>query len=137
MKNRRLFSILGATALMAGVAFPAVAGDNSTTFREPYVPDVGAAPNQYPKGANPAEFNQLPARVEATIRSQCGVDTIGKIKEGTMNGQTVYRVQFQRQSDLKPRPELVIATDGTILKEKHLANIGVDEHPLADVPSNR
>jgi hypothetical protein len=45
--------------------------------------------------------------------------------------------KFQRKSDLKARPELIIAPDGTVLKEKHMANAGVDENPVADIPSNR
>lgn len=67
--------------------------------------------------------NQLPAPVQSAIRSQGGGDPIYKIIIQNNDGQLIYRVQFQHRDATHLHPELVIAADGTLLKQKHMANM--------------
>lgn len=138
MKNRKLYSIVAAAGIMAAV-LPAMASDSSAcgTFCEPYVADVGATPekcsSQY--AAERVDFSQLPPPVKATVQAQRGTDVITQINQETRNERTVYCVQFKGHAD-HARPELVVASDGSILKGKHSSK-PANGSELADVPVNR
>ena len=132
MKNRTFYSIVASAGVIA-VALPSIASDNiAGTFREPYVSDVGAAPRQC---SDQITFDQLPPPVQATVRAQRGTDVITKIDTETKHGQTVYCIQFQKHAD-QPRPELVVAPDGKIVKERGMAK-GFGAPDVAVAPDNR
>ncbi|HWD18750.1 MAG TPA: hypothetical protein VHB20_05680 [Verrucomicrobiae bacterium] len=65
-------------------------------------------------------FDQLPASVQSTIRNQIGDQQITKIKQETKDGQTAYKIEFQRKDWYSMRPTITVAADGSILKESHL-----------------
>ena len=77
-------------------------------------------------------LDQLPQAAQITVRNQIGDDQIVKIKEVTRDGQTAYRVELQRKDWHSERPALVVAADGSILKESHLKTI--DEPAGAQAP---
>jgi putative membrane protein len=64
-------------------------------------------------GAQTMSYNDVPAKVQETIKAQGG-STDAKIKKHQMNGKTAYKVQIKK--DGKNR-ELHIAEDGTIIKD--------------------
>ncbi|HEX3719654.1 MAG TPA: hypothetical protein VH595_17010 [Verrucomicrobiae bacterium] len=135
MKNKTLLSVVTAAGLM-GAVLPCVAGNNSSannTFREPYVADVGTSVTAVPESL---AWRQLPANVQSTIRDQAGNDPISQIKMDTKNGATVYCVTFETRKAAYPRPELVVAPDGSIVKEKNMGNAALNG-PEMDYPSNR
>jgi hypothetical protein len=68
-------------------------------------------------------LDQLPQAAQITIRNQIGDDQIVKIKEVSKDGQTAYRVELQRKDWHSERPTLVVAADGSILKESHMRTI--------------
>lgn len=117
-------------------ALPCVAGDDSNannTFREPYVADVGASGTVVPDSL---AWSAVPANVQSTIRNQAGNDPISQIKMDTENGAIVYCVTFESRKAAYPRPELVVASDGSIVKEKNMGNAALNG-PEMDFPSNR
>jgi hypothetical protein len=135
MKNKTLLSVVTAGGLMAA-ALPCVAGDNSSannTFREPYVADVGTSVTAAPTSL---AWRELPANVQSTIHDQAGNDPISQIKMDTKNGATVYRITFECRKAAYPRPELVVAPDGSIVKEQNMGNAALNG-PEMDYTSNR
>ncbi len=138
MKNRKLYSVVVAAAVLA-VVLPAGAWDcgAGSTLREPYVADAGTAPGKCSgsKAAEPIDFSELPPPVKETVQAQRGTDVITKIEVETRDGTTVYCVQFENHAD-HARPELVVAADGKIVKEKNVAK--ADNGPRrTDLPINR
>jgi hypothetical protein len=136
MKTQKLYSILTAAGLIVAVLPGVALGESSiATFPEPYVPDIGAAPSQYEYEAQQIPFGELPAPVQATVRAQRGTDVISRITTEKKSGRMLYCIQFKKHSD-HPRPELVVAPNGTIVKEKHMAS-SVGGPEVVDVPVNR
>jgi hypothetical protein len=61
--------------------------------------------------ATTLSYNDLPAKVQDTIKAQGGsADSVKNVKKHTRNGQTVYTARVNGKS-------LQIAEDGTIVKE--------------------
>lgn len=114
MKNIKLFS-LGTALGLVTLALPAVAADCSTANT--------SANWSVSRVADAVALDQLPPKVQATVRGQAGADQIHQIKAETKDGQTVYCVEFNRSSAWRMRPELIVAADGSIVKEKHMGNI--------------
>lgn len=138
MKIQQLFSTIAAIGLLASAA-PVFGGtcSHNPGFKEPYVSDVGATSScQASLVSDYVGFDQLPPQVQSAIRSQCGNAAIDKIKIETKDGQTVYRVKFDSRTAWRMRPELVIASDGSVLKEKHMANV-INEPAGSSLPDNR
>lgn len=137
MKNRKLYSIVAA-GIMAAL-LPVVAADSGAggALREPYVADVGATPEKSSSSivAERVDFNQLPPPVKATVQAQRGTDVITQINLDNSNGRVVYHVQFKGRAD-HARPELVVASDGTILKGRR-ASKPATKAEVANVPVNR
>ncbi|HEX3988943.1 MAG TPA: hypothetical protein VHZ30_05890, partial [Verrucomicrobiae bacterium] len=85
--------------------------------------------------AERVDFSQLPPPVKATVQAQRGTDVITAIKSETQNSRVVYHVQFKQHDD-HPRPELLVASDGRILKGKR-ASKPFSGAEVTDVPVNR
>jgi hypothetical protein len=138
MKNRKLYSIVAAAGIMVTV-LPVMAADSSKDGipQEPYVAGVGVAPGKCSSStvAEHVDFSQLPPPVKATVQAQRGADVITAINSETQNGRIIYHVQFKGHSD-HARPELVVASDGTILKGKH-ASKPANLSEVTDAPVNR
>jgi hypothetical protein len=138
MKIRKLYSIVAAAGIMA-VVFPVAASDNSSSgiSREPCVANAVTVPGKCSDSmaAERVDFSQLPPPVKATVEAQRGTDVITAINSETLNSRVVYHVQFKGHDD-HPRPELVVASDGTILKGKR-ASKPVKGTEVANVPVNR
>ncbi|HUS36928.1 MAG TPA: DUF4142 domain-containing protein [Verrucomicrobiae bacterium] len=64
-------------------------------------------------GAQTLSYNDVPAKVQETIKAQGG-STDAKIKKHQMNGKTAYKVQIRKEGKNR---ELHIAEDGTIIKD--------------------
>jgi putative membrane protein len=65
------------------------------------------------KDAKVMSFNETPAKVQATIKTEGGTDTT-KVKKHTMNGKTAYKVEIEKDGRNRV---LHIAEDGTIIKD--------------------
>jgi hypothetical protein len=65
----------------------------------------------------------LPQPAQTTIRNQIGAEPIAKIKQESKDGQTSYRVELPRPHWYSERPSLLVAGDGSLLKESHMKNI--------------
>ena len=112
-----------------------------TTMNTPYSSDffglqqeeVGA-----PRGAYlpPAEmdFSQLPQPVQATIVQQTRGAFIDKIIRQTRQGQTVYKVELRPQSGQIVQGILVVASDGTLLKERYMGEAAGANLPPVNPP---
>ncbi|HEY3855418.1 MAG TPA: hypothetical protein VGO67_13585 [Verrucomicrobiae bacterium] len=138
MKNRKLYSIVAAVGITAAVVLPVAASDNgaNVTLQERYAAEAAATPVKGldSMAAERVDFSQLPAPVKAAVQAQRGNDVITAINSQIQSSRVVYHVQFKGRGD-HPRPELVVASDGTILKGKHAKPAKSAE--IADVPVNR
>ena len=68
------------------------------------------------KGATTLSYNELPSKVQATVRSETGSDNIKSAKKHMMNGKTAYKVEVQKDG----RNRVIhIAEDGTIIKDNN------------------
>ena len=134
----------GAVTDTVHVVVPAAASDTapSGNLREAHVVVVGTLPvGTLPtKGsdslaAEKVDFNQLPPPVKETVQAQRGTDVITAINSDTENSRTLYHVQFKGRTDI-PRPELVVASDGTILHGRR-ASKSIKGAEVAVAPANR
>lgn len=69
------------------------------------------------------EFEQVPKAVQRTItsmRSQADATPVGQITREMHEGQTVYRVQFQRRPGQLFHPTLIVAENGDLLESFHV-----------------
>jgi hypothetical protein len=99
MKNT-ILSLAAATGLLAGCA---TSHDNN--------------------GASAMTINQLPPSAQTTVRNEVGDEQISSIKEENKEGQTAYRIELDHRNVDMMRDYIVVAADGSILKEsRHLAS---------------
>ena len=57
-------------------------------------------------------FNELPSAVQNTIRTEAGLAPIEEIRQGTVNGRTVYQTAFTKNGK---HTDLRVAEDGSIV----------------------
>lgn len=74
-------------------------------------------------GGKDVTIDQLPQAAQTTIRNQIGDQQIAKIREETKDGQTAYKVELQKKNWHSMRPDLIVAADGSILKESHMEKV--------------
>jgi len=68
-----------------------------------------------------AEFNKLPAAVQKTVKSHAPQAEIASVNETKRDGMTVYEIAF---TDEGKNPKIVVAPDGTILRNDALGAAG-------------
>jgi hypothetical protein len=103
MKKIQLLSLAAAAGLLAGCA-TSHEGENN--------------------GTSAMTINQLPPAAQTTVRNEIGDQQIFSIKEENKEGQTAYKVEVDHRSADMMRDSLVVAADGSILKEsRHLASL--------------
>ena len=136
MKNTiQILSLAAAAALIAGCSSP------SNQYPQTPVPPNGTSVDMSRNtdgtaGNSAYNFNQgsytpkqevtldqLPQPSQTTIRNQIGNVQIENIKQETKDGEVVYRVELQRKNWHSGRPNLVVAADGSLLKESHMKTI--------------
>jgi len=66
--------------------------------------------------AKTLSFNEVPQKVQDTIKAQGGTSDVKNIKRHTMNGKTAYKVEFKKEGR---NTVLHIAEDGTIIKDNN------------------
>ena len=59
------------------------------------------------------DFNQLPAAVQKTVRTQAPNAEIADVDQKTRDGMTVYEVKFR---DKDQHPPMEVAADGTLMR---------------------
>ena len=131
--NPILFSLATAAGLIVGCAsnenihtMPTPPNGTSVDMRPQYRWHRGQSAHHrfnqgsYTPSREAVTIDQLPQAAQVTIRNQIGDDQIVKIKQETRDGQTAYRVELQRKDWHSERPTLVVAADGSILKERHM-----------------
>ena len=98
-----------------------------TTMNAPYSSDTAGVQDEAMAGAPVAylprsemDFSQLPQPVQAAIRQEAQNVPIDKIIRETKRGDTVYKVELKRGDGRVFHGSIVIAADGTVLKESHL-----------------
>ncbi|HZM03212.1 MAG TPA: hypothetical protein VFC44_09325 [Candidatus Saccharimonadales bacterium] len=94
MKNIQILSLAAAAGLLAGCASYQDHSESSAMT-----------------------INQLPPAAQTTVRNEIGSQPISCIKQETKDGQTAYKVELQRQGMSPMHESLVVAADGSILKE--------------------
>ena len=62
-------------------------------------------------------LDQLPPAAQQTVRNEVGDTQIYSIKQCDKDGQTAYKVEVQRNGFSLMKPTLVVAQDGSIIKE--------------------
>lgn len=67
-------------------------------------------------------YDQLPLAVQAAIQQQAHNQPIIKIKRETRKGQTVYKVELKAEQGALLHGTLIIAGDGSILKESRVSD---------------
>lgn len=58
-------------------------------------------------------FNQLPAVVQTTLRNQAGQSAIDIVRQGTLNGRTVYEAFYNRDGETRV---VRVAEDGSVVR---------------------
>jgi hypothetical protein len=74
-------------------------------------------------GGKDVTFDQLPQAAQTTIRNQIGDQQVAKIREETKDGQTAYKIELQKKNWHSLRPDLIVAADGSIIKESHMEKV--------------
>ena len=59
------------------------------------------------------EFNELPAAVQKTVRTQAPNAEIADVGQKTRDGITIYEIQFR---DKERHPAMAVAADGTLMR---------------------
>jgi hypothetical protein len=79
-------------------------------------------------------LEQLPAAAQTTIRNQVGDQQIVSIRPETKDGETAYKVELQKKSWHAMKPSLIVAADGSLLKESHMPGPAINEAAGAQAP---
>ena len=74
-------------------------------------------------GGKDVTIDQLPTAAQQTIRNTIGDQQIAKIRQETKDGQTAYKVELQKKGFFAMRPDLIVAADGSIIKESHMEKV--------------
>lgn len=61
----------------------------------------------------PVPFNQLPATVQRTLRGQAGQSAIDTVRQGTLDGKTVYEAFYSKDGETRV---LRVGKDGSLLR---------------------
>lgn len=101
MKKIQILSVLAAAGLVAGCSSMGNKETSTTAMT----------------------LDQLPQAAQTTVRNEVGDTQIYSIKQESKDGQTAYKVEVDRRGFYPMRPSLIVAQDGSILKEsRDLAN---------------
>jgi putative membrane protein len=76
----------------------------------------GKADYDNDKTAKTLNYSELPAKVQATVKSESGSENIKSARKHQMNGKTAYKVEVQKDGRNRV---LHIAEDGTIIKDNN------------------
>jgi hypothetical protein len=133
MKVATWFSLMAAAGLMAGCSSEPV-NNNMTgatapdlTMSAPFSSDAAGAENP---GVPPLSdaylplgltLDQLPPAAQATIRQQARDRIIFRIRRESRDGKNVYKVELKRQGWDLFHGTLIVAADGTVVKEAHIS----------------
>jgi hypothetical protein len=102
--NERFLTQLGRTAPNEGVGRPPswqiLTGGEASTAGQ--LSDLKAVP-----------FNQLPATVQRTLRGQAGQSAIDSVRQGTLDGKTVYEAFYSKGGENRV---VRVAQDGSLLR---------------------
>ena len=117
MKTKSLLVGLGVGIL--GFTSTLVAG-----VSEPYVADVGAGIKctQQADISNRKALEQLPPPARETVERTIGNDPIRSVKTQTKSGTEVYLVKLDRRPGTEAYPTVLVAQDGTLVRESHMDN---------------
>jgi len=88
-----------------------------------YATDTTGGAYGYNPGGNAKyvlTLDQLPQPAQIAILQTIAGEPIERIKQENRDGQTVYRVEMQRTDWHSPHPTLLVAADGTFIRESHL-----------------
>lgn len=69
------------------------------------------------------KFADLPAAVKSTVQQHGSQSEIEDIDRETRNGRIVYEIEFRREG---PNREIVVAEDGTLIKNEAVGRPGAD-----------
>lgn len=111
--KKLLVSAIAAVA-MSGVTSPTCVQAQATTMQEHQTGDMKMMPLS---NEHQMSYDNVPQKVKDAARKHVGLARIESVNMGTLNGKTVYELNYRKSKHPDRTYELRVSEDGKIISE--------------------